>query len=75
MDRQTKEIGDGWTAAQLCLQAMAETEDLETKRSLWRAAVKYARKDWDRTASLEIEAYPVPARVAGEVCRAQFEGW
>jgi len=31
-----------------CYEAMSETQDVEIRRSLWRAAVKYSRKDWDR---------------------------
>lgn len=42
------EVGsDGWIAARRCLEAMVEVQDVETRRSLWRAAVRYMR--WDRT--------------------------
>lgn len=38
-------VSDGWIAARRCVEAMVEVQDVETRRSLWRAAVRYAQKD------------------------------
>jgi len=40
-------------AALRCWQAMRETQDEETRRSLWRAAVKYGRKAREDARRLE----------------------
>lgn len=34
-------VSDAYEAARRCLQAMGETQDLETRLSLWRAALRY----------------------------------
>jgi len=39
------ERDDGWTQARRCLEAMGETEDVATRVSLWRAALKFANRD------------------------------
>lgn len=46
---------DGWIAARRCIEAMAGQDD-ETRRSLWRAAVKYMQKYREGRAGLEVHA-------------------
>lgn len=36
---------DGRIARDLCLGRMVASDDLATRRSLWRAALRYAQKD------------------------------
>lgn len=36
---------DALIARDRCLQALVESEDLETRRSLWRAAIRYNERD------------------------------
>ena len=63
---------DGWTQARRCLEAMAGTTDEATRRSLWRAAARYARRDIvDRTAR-ERTCRPVLRARFGEEFSAQF---
>lgn len=47
------EGSSGWICARRLLAEMGRTQDEDTRRSLWRAACKYARKDLERTAGLE----------------------
>lgn len=51
---------DGRTDAEVardrCLRAMVESQDLETRRSLWRAALKYDRKNREGAAVLKRRA-------------------
>lgn len=44
----TREL-DGKIARDRCLNAMAECEDVETKRALWRAALRYNRREESET--------------------------
>lgn len=39
-----------------CLQAMESTDDLETKRSLWKAARKFNRRMRDEANTLSADA-------------------
>lgn len=35
---------EAWICVRRCLWAMGETQDVETRRALWRAACKYMRR-------------------------------
>lgn len=50
-----------------CLQAMGSTDDLETKRSLWKAALKYQQR-------VRSEASAADWSVAGSPLAAQAWG-
>lgn len=52
---EVAERRDGLTQARRCLEAMAG-QDFDTQRSLWRAAVKFHRRDKDL-------AQEIPCRV------------
>lgn len=67
------EASDGWICARRLLARMAETQDLETRRSLWRAACKYMRKDLERTAGLET-CRPLPRVVSGGLVGSARDG-
>ena len=56
---------NGRIAARRSLQAMAETQDIETRRALWRCAVKYAGKGRGTGAG---ECAPIPLAARGRGC-------
>lgn len=56
---------DGRIAARRCLQAMSETQDIETRRSLWRAAGRFMRKGGERREGLENPYTPLPLTAGG----------
>lgn len=66
---------DAWIAARRCWQAMDEAQDERTRRSLWRAAVKYAgraRKEGEARQSGE-DAAPLARRLEGGSFRGARE--
>lgn len=44
---------DAWNAAQRCLDAIAETQDVETRRSLWNAALRFAHDARECVAGID----------------------
>lgn len=71
----TEGHGDGWIAAQRCLAAMAETTDVETRASLWRAACRYMHKErMERAARLESQNRSLPRALGGEVLAREGVG-
>lgn len=62
VDRAT----DGLIAARRCLAAMSETQDIETRYALWRAAGRYMAKYRERLPRLEIRQTLPHAPQAGE---------
>lgn len=56
------EVGrdDGRVQMRRCLEAMTQTADIETRRSLWRAAVRYSQRDrGERPAGPEKNSRPL----------------
>jgi hypothetical protein len=60
---------DAWIAASRCLEAMATTADVETRRALWRAACKYMRRDG--VAGRPLEKQPSGPRAVRGLADAQ----
>lgn len=58
---------DRWMIARRQLDAMAETTDVETRFSLWRAAKRYAerREDCGASTALENAGSPLAAHCRG----------
>jgi len=67
------EIRDGYEDARecaaRCLTAMSDCTDVEDRRSLWKAAVRYAGlARMKRGTTLEVSAVPLP-RSRGSIAR------
>lgn len=63
----------GWQCAARCLDAMGDATDFETRRSLWRAASRYAAKDrTDRLLERGSTIRPHARPFGGEDRQAHF---
>lgn len=55
------EVEDARNNARECLQAMTGIDDVETRRSLWRAASRYAQLGREKMRAETGGEYPAPA--------------
>lgn len=67
---------DGREAARRCIQAMDETQDVATRKALWRAATRYAKQAREMGATGRSGELERPSLAHGpEGSFSAREGW